>query len=242
MRKPIVILSAMLIGAVLATGVAYTSLRADSLDKTKGAVALPGDWSLACLPTLKPQPLVDVYSVTTNALKGLTITQVGVKNLSAKNAIGIKLGWRLFLEGDPQTSLKQGITPLLGVPLSPGERRVVEFPVVKAANVLATISNDGSLRGQFRIEVAVVDVVFEENAKGQTAREHASFIKAVSWENPVMSAVEVTSYQDPIIIEGACQDQTCKWGGASGCYVCQAGPGFGCSISVCTSCTESRCQ
>jgi hypothetical protein len=160
MRKPIVVLSAMLIGAVLATGVAYTSLRADSLGESKGAVTLPGDWSLACLPTLKPQPLVDAYSVTTNALKGLTITQVGVKNLSAKNAIGIKLGWRLFLEGDPQTSLKQGITPLLGVPLSPGERRVVEFPVVKAANVLATVTNNGSLRGKFRIEVAVVDVLF----------------------------------------------------------------------------------
>lgn len=202
MRKPIVVLSAMLIGAVLATGVAYTSLRADSLGESKGAVTLPGDWTLACLPTLKPQPLVDAYSVTTNALKGLTITQVGVKNLSAKNAIGIKLGWRLFLEGDPQTSLKQGITPLLGVPLSPGERRVVEFPVVKAANVLATITNNGSLRGKFRIEVAVVDVLFEENATAPTAREHASLIKAVSWGNPAMSTVEVTSYQDPIIVEG----------------------------------------
>jgi len=240
MRKPIVIFSAMLIAAVLATCLAFTSLRADSLGESSAAVAPPGDWSLVCLPTLRPQPLVDVYSVTTNALKGLTITQVGVTNRSSKNAIGVKLGWRLFLEGDPQTSLKQGITPLLGVPLSPGERRVVEFPVVKAASVLAAISNDGSLRGQFRIEVAIVDVLFEENAKRPTSREHASLFKAVSWGNPVVLAVEVESYVDPTRMEGACQDQVCKWE-VAGCYKCSEGAGFGCSPSGCNSCTETRC-
>lgn len=244
MRKPIVVLSTMLIGAVLATCMAVTSLRADSPGESTSTVTPPGEWSLTCLPTAKPQPLVDAYSVTTNALKGLTITQVGVKNLSAKNTIGIKLGWRLFLERDPQTSLKQGVTPLLGVHLSPGERRVVEFPVVRAANVLATIANDESLNGQFRIEVAVVDVLFEENAMAPTARKHAGFIKAISSENPVMSAVEVTSYDDPIIIVGPCQDQTCQWGGASGCYGCSSAQsaGFGCQVTSCSSCTETRCQ
>jgi len=252
MKKLIVVLSTMLIGTVLATCLALTSLRADSLDESKasaslaGAVTLPvpGDWSLACLPTLKPQPLVDAYSVTTNAFKGLTITEVGVKNLSAKSAIGIKLSWRLFLEGDPQTSLKQGTTPLLGVPLSPGERRVVEFPVVKAANVLATITNNGSLHGSFRIEVTVVDVLFEENARAPTAREQATLIKAVSWVNPVVSSIEVTSYQDPIVVEGPCQDQICEWQSA-GCYQCtggESGKGFGCSPSGCNSCTETRCR
>jgi hypothetical protein len=243
MKKLVLALSAAIIVGVLTTCLAYASFSSKSSNaggEDTGAVTLPGDWSLACLPTLKPQPVVDAYSVTTNASKGLTITHVGVKNQTDKNAAAIKLGWRLFLEEDPKTNLRQGVTPLLGVSLSPGERRVMEFPVVNASKVLATMLTDGKLRGKFRIEVAVTEVLFDEHAKTSNVREFAGLIRTVSWRNSPLGVEEVTSYADPTSVGEACQDQVCTWAQAQ-CYQCTAEAGFGCTVNNCNSCTETRC-
>ena len=42
------------------------------------------------------------------------------------------------------------------------------------------------------------------------------------------------------VANAQCQDQVCQFGG-QGCFICQAGNGFGCSTSVCSSCTTTQC-
>lgn len=140
MRKLIVAVSAItFFVTVFAICAEQAPLSANLREAPKDALSIPGNWSLACLPTVKPQPVVDAYSVTTDASKGLTITHVGVRNESRREVVAVKLGWRLFLKADPHTNLQEGETPLLGIPLSAGERRVVEFPVVTASRVLGTM-------------------------------------------------------------------------------------------------------
>ena len=124
---------------------------------------------------------------------------------------------------------------------APNERRVMEFPVVTASRVLATMLKDGSLRGEFRIEVAIVDAVYGDDTSGIDSREHAILIRAANWRNSASSPIEISSYADPSRMEGgSCQDQTCKWAQA-GCYQCEGGAGFGCQVNGCNSCTETRC-
>lgn len=168
---------------------------------------------------------------------------MGVKNRSSKNVIGVKLGWRLFLDGEPDATLSQGETPLLGVPLSPKERRVVEFPVVVANRILSTLVKGGSLKGRFRIEVMVTDTLFDEVSNTRTQPSagfpNQALISRVSWRS-AESTIEVPNHVDLSIME-ACQNQSCSWQNG-GCYSCTESAGFGCTMQGgCNTCCNSKC-
>jgi hypothetical protein len=228
---------------VVTIGIALASLRSNVAADKKGSVDLPGEWSLAILPSLRAQPIVDAYSVTTDASKGLTAGQVGVRNRSSKNVVGVKLGWRLFLDGEPDTTLRQGETPLLGVPVAPKERRVVEFPVVVANRILSTLIKGGSLKGRFRIEVMVTDTLFDEGSstRAQPSGGLAShaLISRASWRSPDVT-IPVPNHIDLSIME-ACQNQACAWQNG-GCYACTESQGFGCTMQGgCNTCCNSKC-
>jgi hypothetical protein len=52
-----------------------------------------GDWTFTAVPSDKQSSDVVVYSVTTEAYKGLAVTKIGLHNRSNKVATSVKLRW-----------------------------------------------------------------------------------------------------------------------------------------------------
>lgn len=210
-----------------------------------GEVPPPGAWSLICAPSLERQPIVDAYSVTSE--RGDKVTKVTLRNRSDKAVIAVKLGWRLFHYSSPKNTLMSGESPLLGVPLGVKERRVVEFPLVSFAKISKSLMKNGRVDGDFKIEVIVTDVIFEDSGE-KTSKSGwrnsllASFLPSATGSGAKRPIVEVVSYAAPPIDEG-CQNQECKY--VEGCYQCQALNGTTCNpkgTGGCQSCEESACQ
>jgi len=129
-------------------------------DFAKTAVLPTGKWTLTTVPAEQAQRDVDVFSVTTEADKGLSITKVGVRNRSHKTVSGLKLGWRVVTLDDKLKVLASDDTPLLDVAIPPGESRAIEYAVANFAEVSRSFLRQGELFGDFQIEISVVQVIY----------------------------------------------------------------------------------
>ena len=54
----------------------------------------PGNWTLSCGPSRTRGEVVDLYSVGTDAAKGLTVTEVALENRSNQDVVAVKIGWK----------------------------------------------------------------------------------------------------------------------------------------------------
>ncbi len=128
--------------------------------------AIPGKWTLSAGPYRGPGykdfPVV-VYSVT-QTIKGLTVAGVNLQNKSSKPVVAARLVWRILKEDDPETVLLQGQTPLLALPdsLQVDARLPISFPVVSFEKIYQSLLKQGTLEGNFRIDVAVNDIVYDD--------------------------------------------------------------------------------
>jgi hypothetical protein len=195
-----------------------------------------GTWTLACLPAPKPAPVIDLYSVRTEAAEGLTVSRVEIRNQSDRHVGSVKLGWRLFLKDSPDTTLLKGETPFLEVSLSPRHRRSVKYPVVCFADVSKSLAKGSRLDGDFIMEVSVADIAFEsESKRGQGDATRSYSVKPASFQHgEPCDTGDCTE-------TGGCQNQSCTWNSASQCFKCINIPGFTCTVSNCGTCIESRC-
>lgn len=217
-----------------------------------------GNWTLRVTPAPWAQPEVDLYSVTTDAQRGLGVTKIGLRNLSGSDVAAVKVGWRLFAADRPEASLLAGESPLLGAALAPGEWRVVNYPVVSFAEAAKGLQKGDTLGGNYQIELAVTEVTYRggvsEAGGAQDAR--ASYVK-VSSEPDDATALQCRAKarraalqrgRGAMFIKAAmwaapaaqCQDQTCMWSGD--CFICNGAPKMGCRVDSCTSCTNTRCE
>lgn len=134
--------------------------------KANAGTELPkGDWTLSILPYLRQgyaeRPLV-VYSVES---KLGTVTNVGVENRSSKTATALKFSWHLSRKQSPDTILQSGQTPLLGLSGIPaGEVKTYNFPVISIGKVSKSLLKNGTLNGNFLIDVAVSEVRYEDGS------------------------------------------------------------------------------
>lgn len=170
----------------------------------------PGDWSFSAHPYLGPgydsRPIV-VFSVVTNVKNGLTVTKVALHNLSSKPVSAVKLNWYLSTEADPGSILLSGQTPLValsgGLPVD--GRRVLEFPVVSFAKICKSLMKGESLTGDFRMEVEVGEILYEDGSS-QTARVTSNLY--VPAKNN--SVVPLTNRVNKVAQIG-CAHQRCKF-------------------------------
>lgn len=129
----------------------------------------PGKWTLSANPYFgsgyRTLPVV-VVSVTSDSARGLRVTKVGLSNRSSKPITAVSLSWYLTTADDTKTILKQGQTPLItpsgGLP--EGAEREIEFPVFSFAKVARTLVRNGELNGNFRVQVAVREVQYEDGS------------------------------------------------------------------------------
>lgn len=191
----------------------------------------PGEWSLTVGPSAERSLTVDVVSVLTEVKKGLAAIEVGVENKTDHNVSGVRLGWRLHDRANPKDVLLKGETPVLGVALSPKERRVVQYPVVTFAKIYRPLLRDGNVAGNYRIEIQVVDVIYESFTNRKRDKDdHPKFVRAGLPGMPETQFLNVLTKPSPPTQKGHCQNQACEYNFTRNCYTCtgEPRPGFMC--------------
>lgn len=168
---------------------------------------------------------VDVFKVNSKANQGLTIGNVSLFNRSEQDVKEVKLHWYLK-EKSQKNNLAEGDTDFFDVTLPAGARLAIDYPIVSFENLSKTLTSDGVLNGDYRLEVVVAALSFNDGSKW-----------TVSNPGAIKLAHAVSLAPDP-----GCQNQSCVWNGISNSYVCAASEGSYCSVgSQGTECTESRC-
>lgn len=233
-------------------------------NKVKVRVELPeGKWTFSARPIEQSQSNVEVYSVTSEADKGLAITKIGVWNRSDKPVGSLKIGWRLLTLGEQPGVLANDETPFLVVAIAPGEWRVIEYPLGTFVNMSRSMLREGKLSGDFRLEVSVTQVVFSDTDSyaGFLLRKElitlSNKLDLITPRNCELYRAKPAVQNDEVFFLNAslrqysinsapfCQNQDCSWNGQSGkdgCYMCQGANFFGCQVTSCTSCTSTRCS
>jgi hypothetical protein len=165
---------------------------------------------------------VRVFSVTTNASRGLTIESVSLFNRSLKDIRAVKVHWYLKEQSQQQTLL-EGDTELLEVILAAGSRLAIDHSVVSFARIYKPLMRGGVLKGDYRIDVAINEINFVDGTKwtirepGMTKQAHVSAV-----------SVDV------------CSMTGCRYSGGSG-YECGFSKNEYCMTDG-NSCTVSLCE
>jgi hypothetical protein len=125
----------------------------------------PGKWTFSAGPysgANRDASPVQVYSVTTDADKGLMVSRVTLVNKSTKGITGVRLHWYLSEAQNPDRILLEGDTDLIGTWLAVGRGKVLSYPVVSFAKVHKPLLKKGGLSGDYRLEIAVGEVKYED--------------------------------------------------------------------------------
>jgi hypothetical protein len=141
-----------------------------TFNKGKRAVQLPdGDWTFSARPSLNPayeSAPVRVVSVTTETTNGPEISRVFVRNKSSKTISAVKLAWRLINQQSPTVILGQEQTTLITLrgKLAEGERKGINFsiPLFSFAEISKTLAKGGFLTGEFLVEIAAHEALYED--------------------------------------------------------------------------------
>src|ERR1051325_12208819 len=127
-----------------------------------------GKWSFSVHPYMgegyESRPVV-VTSVRTEA-KNLSVTAVRVRNISSKPVAAVKFEWRLLNENAMNAVLQKGETPLVNVSggLVSGEGKTLKLPIISFREIYKSLLQGQRLEGGFRVEVAVSEILFEDQS------------------------------------------------------------------------------
>lgn len=198
-------------------------------DRDSQRQVTPGRWTLSAGPYFGPghESLpVDVYSVTTNADRGHTVTQVKLNNRTAKDAVAVNLHWYLR-DGDSGRLLLEGDTPLIELALPAGQRRTLEYPVISFGRIARSLLKERDFSGNFRIEVVAGQVVYADGSSAAGVRRDLSFIPAAFGPKPSLYS--------------GCSKQRCEWSNDHESYRCLDSTNSESCMNQGSSCTNERC-
>jgi hypothetical protein len=95
--------------------------------------------------------------------RNLQLTHVTLKNHSAKTVLGVQLKWFITTKGDRTGVLPPpGYTGLFEAYLEPEDTKQVETPLVKFSQAAKNLQKNGSLEGDFLLQIRAFDVEFED--------------------------------------------------------------------------------
>src|SRR4029079_11886956 len=125
-----------------------------------------GRWSASFIPDLtrnsSNSPVVVVGNTTlmgNKELRNLQLTHVTLKNHSSKRVLALQLKWFVTTKADPTTVLSlPGYTGLFEANLALGEKQTVECPLVRFSQAIKFLVVNGSLEGDFLVQVRVFEV------------------------------------------------------------------------------------
>ena len=203
-----------------------------------------GSWTVGFHPYLRAgydkMPVV-VSSVTSKLAGGASVTGVGLVNRSGNPVSAVRLSWYLSTEEAPNSVLLHGQTPLVapsgGFPA--GAKYQMEFPVVSFAKIYKPLLKEGVLRGNFRIEIGVTEIVYEDGSvwAGSQAGQSAGIRET----REVVFSKTVARPTSPDDEGGFCPKQACAIDSGGQGYSCQASSFNEFCTNRVTSCTNSIC-
>lgn len=149
---------------------------------------------------------VRVTSITSRGNIGLT--NVALQNRSVKPVTAVKIGWYVSTEDGPGTILAKGESPLLTLPetLQANESLQLSLSPVSLAKILKPIVKGNTLRGDFSIQVAVTEIVYEDGPSWKFSQP----------DNVTQIKVQYAHAQPPMC------GFSCRWIAESGAYACVA--------------------
>jgi len=148
---------------------------------------------------------VRVISIKSEGDRGLT--GVGLRNRSAKPVNAVRIGWYVSTEGGPGRILTKGETPLLrlSATLESDENLQFDLPPISLAKILKPAVKSNTLRGNFSVQVAVTELVYEDGS---------------TWRFSQPDNVAPIKVQYAHALQGGC-GQICRWIPSLG-YVCES--------------------
>jgi hypothetical protein len=146
---------------------------------------------------------VRVIGVKSEGDKGLT--RVELRNRSSKGVTAVRIGWYVSTENGPGTILAQGKTPLLSASLHANESVRLSVPPVSLAKILKPAVRSNTLRGDFNVQVAVTEIVYEDGS---------------TWKFSQPANVAQIKVQYAHAPQGGCGN-ICRWIAGVG-YVCES--------------------
>lgn len=224
------------------------SVRSDNFAWSKASTQKefpPGRWGFSAHPYMgegyESRPVV-VTSVKTE-LKDLSVTAVRIRNISSKSVAAVKFGWYLFNESNSRFVLQEGESPVISMEggLAVGEGRILQLSIVSFGQVSKPLIQGGRLEGDYRLEIAVTEILFEDLSTWTVGQKVAvqkqasnTLIVKVSFR---VGTVPLTV--TPLKAAPNCPKQSCK-------YVEGPPDGYRCEGSghdeYCTNCVTSCCS
>lgn len=103
-----------------------------------------------------------------------------LENNSGKTVSAVKLEWYLTTEQDRSAVLQQGQTPFIAPSgtLPPGKYRELKFPIVSFANIYRPLLKNNVLAGDYRIEIAVAEIQYEDGSTWTAKKVSSNCIKS----------------------------------------------------------------
>lgn len=205
--------------------------------KNPDTILPPGKWTLVTHPYQGPDfaslPVI-LFSVTSDATRGADVTKIKVKNNATKSVTYVKVGWYLINEDDKEsTILLSGKTQPIEMPqrLPVGGIREIQQPIVSFASVHRPLLRGGVLTGNFRIDVLISDVVYEDGTTWTLGRA------------PRMPPVEAAANHNraPSTPLQGCPKQKCALDSSGTFYTCQSSSFNEYCTNNRTSCTDTLC-
>lgn len=212
-------------------------------DKTEVKL-LKGEWSFATHPYVGPgfklRPVI-VNATTFNPIEG--IKKVVLTNNTEKPITSVKLSWRLFTKQKPNEILQKGESAFIKFDekLKPKEQRTFDCSINSYKEFLESLQKDGKLKGDFRLDVAVSEILYKDNSswRGEEITK-TEYVKSDSINSSTQLNKKVqfvkTSNQTKMTSEVGCSTS------ADGCYSECVFVGYingdGCPIYECQPTTQ----
>jgi hypothetical protein len=200
-----------------------------------------GKWSFSAHPFTgkgyESRPVI-VTSVKTE-FRSLSVTAVRVRNISSKRVSALRFAWYLSRENDQKNILKQGETPVTYVDhgLATGEAKTMKLPIVSFVEIYQPLLRNKQLEGDYRVDIAAVEVMFDDQSKW-TPNQEVAVVRRAGGTVMVKIAygtLEVT----PLEHAPPCAQQKCKFvEGPPDTYKCENSE----NEEYCTNCFTSCCN
>lgn len=167
-----------------------------------------GDWTVGFhLYQAEGFDSIPVRVTSVKSERGKGLSGVELQSRSSKPVSALKIGWYVSTEGGPGTILAKGESPLLSLPAALNENKSLQFslPPVSLVKILNPVSKGKKLSGDFSVQVAVTEIVFEDGSTwkfsppGNVARIKVQYSHAF-----------------------AC-GHSCRWSSGCACFVCVTG-------------------
>lgn len=206
----------------------------------------PGSWSGSFVPdssrdsSSSPVVVVGNSTLMGNAqLRNLQLTHVTLKNHSSKTVLGVQLKWFISTKAEPTKQLPPpGYTGLFEAKVLPGETKKVESPVIKFSRATKHLVKNGTLEGDFFVQVRVYQVEFED---GSSWNDDWGGPKPGERGEQWKGGTEPKPQQNHVALQTTCAHTLCSYNTPDSHAICEPYPAYQLTCVIGPPCTGQYC-